>query len=110
MHLPSFFPATKALTGYLIVFNTVGELPTGEQQTSLWTLTAYQTDAPSALQTAWPYIPLTAAVNTSATHPQEEECSVVSVLPTDLQAPPKPLLTTLMEGGEDLHLPRNGQR
>lgn len=57
---PTFtFPATETLTGYSFVFNTVGELPTGEQQISPWNLTCSW--FPLHLQTAWPPSQLTAA-------------------------------------------------
>lgn len=79
LHVSSFFPATKAIAGYLIVFNTVGELPTEEQQTSPWTLMAHQADACPVLQTARPTALLTATANTSAPHLQEEGCNRGSV-------------------------------
>lgn len=88
--VPTFtFPAIETLTGYLFVFNTVGELPTGEQQTSLWTLT--WSWLPLHLQTAWAPSQLCCSDSSAPLLQAECDCSMVhSVFPSDLQAPPKP--------------------
>lgn len=106
---PTFtFPATETLTGYSFVFNTVGELPTGEQQISPWNLTCSW--FPLHLQTASQPSQLTAAA-TLCSSPSGRmwlQHSAFSISP-DLQDLPKPCWK-LMQGSEDLHLPRNGPR
>lgn len=87
---PTFtFPATETVTGYSFVFNTVGELLTGEQQISPWNLT--YSWFPLHLQTAWPPSQLTAAATlcSSLAGRMLLQHSAFSISP-DLQDPPKP--------------------